>query len=301
MTVNDDWGPFIEHALANDAVRRGWDRWLEVVGSRYHIGYELVGGTLASHMDASLRSSRNVSELVAEDLGRGFVPSDVLDVGSSAGLKCFALRRQYPSARVWGIEPDREAYEVADAMVRATGDERLRFVHGYGEHLPFDDSSFDLITCHTVIEHVADVPACIGEMARVLKPGGALHLDAPNYMWPYEPHLGVVVPPLCPKPLMRLMARVQGAGEMAAFVEHLQLVHPHWIEGLFRRSGLVWENRMQRKIDAIGEGDAVQIHRAGLARLLRILWKAGIGRWAARQLVALRIYPSLQYTARRPA
>ncbi len=45
--------------------------------------------------------------------------------------------------------------------------------------LPYPDGSFDLVLSNQVFEHVADYPAAIGEIFRVLKPGGACFLVLP--------------------------------------------------------------------------------------------------------------------------
>lgn len=46
--------------------------------------------------------------------------------------------------------------------------------------LPFPDASFDLVTCQTVLIHVADPAAVIAEMARVTRPGGLVLAAEPN-------------------------------------------------------------------------------------------------------------------------
>jgi ubiquinone/menaquinone biosynthesis C-methylase UbiE len=40
--------------------------------------------------------------------------------------------------------------------------------------LPFDEGSFDLVFGHAVLHHLPDLEACFREMARVLRPGGAI-------------------------------------------------------------------------------------------------------------------------------
>jgi dolichol-phosphate mannosyltransferase len=47
--------------------------------------------------------------------------------------------------------------------------------------LPFRDAVFDTVVCSEVIEHVADEPAVLGELTRVLRPGGTLVLGTPDY------------------------------------------------------------------------------------------------------------------------
>lgn len=47
-------------------------------------------------------------------------------------------------------------------------------------HLPFPDSSFDCVTCQTVLIHLKDPEAALKEFIRVLKPGGLLAVAEPN-------------------------------------------------------------------------------------------------------------------------
>src|SRR5512132_2072125 len=41
-------------------------------------------------------------------------------------------------------------------------------------HLPFDDGAFDLAVCALALSHLPDPAPAIAELARVLRPGGAL-------------------------------------------------------------------------------------------------------------------------------
>ena len=57
------------------------------------------------------------------------------------------------------------------------------------QELPFDDESFDVACCIEVIEHVADPRACLRELARVVRAGGAIILTCPSARFPlaYDP------------------------------------------------------------------------------------------------------------------
>src|SRR5258707_5576662 len=46
--------------------------------------------------------------------------------------------------------------------------------------LPFRDARFDLVLMLEVIEHLADIPHALGEIARVLKPDGVAIVTTPN-------------------------------------------------------------------------------------------------------------------------
>ena len=50
------------------------------------------------------------------------------------------------------------------------------------KRLPYDDSSFDVVLLVEVIEHLSDHQAALGELSRILKPGGVLILTTPNIM-----------------------------------------------------------------------------------------------------------------------
>lgn len=67
-----------------------------------------------------------------------------------------------------------------DASAIARHDRLHHRVLGNGEHLPFSDNSFDLITANMVLEHVAEPSRLFGEISRVLAPGGRALLHTPN-------------------------------------------------------------------------------------------------------------------------
>ena len=119
--------------------------------------------------------------LVAARLGLERVDL-ALDVGSGVGHWTTTLLELLASdARVVGVERDPRWVSQA----RQNADERgvagrCRYVQGVAEALPFKDESFDLVTCQTVLIHVADAAAVIDEMRRVVRPGGLLLLSEPN-------------------------------------------------------------------------------------------------------------------------
>lgn len=51
-------------------------------------------------------------------------------------------------------------------------------VEGDAQDLPFDDGSFDAVTCNFGIMHIPDQPRALSEVARVLKPGGVFSMTA---------------------------------------------------------------------------------------------------------------------------
>lgn len=97
----------------------------------------------------------------------------VLDAGSGAGFGAAFLAGL--GHDVVGIDADEAA--VAQARADYPGPELLV---GDATALPFPAAAFDAVVCFEVVEHVADPAALVGELARVLRPGGLLAVSTPN-------------------------------------------------------------------------------------------------------------------------
>jgi 2-polyprenyl-6-hydroxyphenyl methylase/3-demethylubiquinone-9 3-methyltransferase len=101
----------------------------------------------------------------------------VLDLGCAGGFMAEALDER--GARVVAIDPATDAIAAARAHADATG-RQITYDVGVGEQLPYADASFDAVVCVDVLEHVSDLTRVIGEVARVLKPGGRFCYDTIN-------------------------------------------------------------------------------------------------------------------------
>lgn len=98
-----------------------------------------------------------------------------LDIGCGAGLVCEPLARL--GASVTGV--DAAAENVAAAAAHADG-VGLDIRYMAGEVAALDIGTFDLVTCVEVIEHVADKPAFLRDVAARLAPDGLLVMSTPN-------------------------------------------------------------------------------------------------------------------------
>lgn len=107
---------------------------------------------------------------------------EVLDVGCGVGHWAQVLAAALPAdAQVIGVDRDRLWVEKATERAAAFGiSHRFQYRLSDAQTLPFPDASFDLVTCQTVLIHIADPRAVIAEMARVTRPGGLVLAAEPN-------------------------------------------------------------------------------------------------------------------------
>ena len=107
-------------------------------------------------------------------------PGDVvLDVGAGTGLIGFgALDLVGPTGRV--IFSDVSEALLAECRRQAGDDPRCSFVCAPAEDLgDLPDASVDVVTTRSVLMYVADRERALGELARVLRPGGRLSVFEP--------------------------------------------------------------------------------------------------------------------------
>lgn len=270
--------------------------------NRGHFERHDVNDALAQMAVAAARSAEANAARVAAQWHHAAPPAAILEIGASVGWNGFALQHRWPNATVSAIEPEAAALAVAAEISVKGAVRQPTFLQGMAERLPFPDSSIDLVTCLTVIEHVESPARAVAEMARVLRPGGMLFLEAPNYRWPREPHLGVWCVPELGKRSVALAASLQGVRDSRGFLEHLKFVTPAAMERYFAAEGLQVENLAAGKLAAAARGeDAGVVAYRGAAQVLGALGRLGFAGGAARALVAAGLYPSLIYVARKPA
>jgi arsenite methyltransferase len=95
----------------------------------------------------------------------------VADIGCGPGYLVAEIAEAVgPAGRVHGL--DLGPAMVAIAERRCAGHANCRIEAGDARTLPFPNDAFDGLTSIQVLEHVDDVVAAIGEMFRVLRPGG---------------------------------------------------------------------------------------------------------------------------------
>ncbi|MDQ1715898.1 MAG: 2-polyprenyl-6-hydroxyphenyl methylase / 3-demethylubiquinone-9 3-methyltransferase [Frankiaceae bacterium] len=67
--------------------------------------------------------------------------------------------------------------DLSASAVRVAARKRISVVRADAGHLPFADASADVVVAGEALEHVTDLPLVLGELCRVLRPGGLLVAD----------------------------------------------------------------------------------------------------------------------------
>jgi ubiquinone/menaquinone biosynthesis C-methylase UbiE len=124
----------------------------------------------------------------------------VLDVGCGVGRSLLELSHE--RGYYIGVDWDRDdlrrgAYWYHQMRIEGKAQGVVRFVHADITRLPFNGESFDRVICTEVLEHVPEDGAVLGEMIRVLRPGGVLAVAVPDevperLLWKLAPHYQAV-------------------------------------------------------------------------------------------------------------
>lgn len=101
----------------------------------------------------------------------------VLDLGSGSGTLAILIGREVPGARVEGLDADPAMVGTARRKAALAGSGAV-FHHGDATRLPFADATFDRVVSSLFFHHLspAGKRQAAAEIARVLRPGGELHV-----------------------------------------------------------------------------------------------------------------------------
>ena len=131
------------------------------------------------------------------------IPADalrVVDVASGTAAVAIELARAAPERTVAGIDQSPEMLAAGRARVERAGlAGRIDLQEGRAEALPFGDAQFDALTFTYLLRYVDDPAATMRELARVVRPGGAvamLEFGLPRGIWRplWELHVRVGLP-----------------------------------------------------------------------------------------------------------
>jgi SAM-dependent methyltransferase len=125
-------------------------------------------------------------------------PERALDIGTGYGDAALLVAREFPRARVRGVDLSEEMVRHATARVGLDPEGRIAFKVADASDLPWAEDSFDLVT-------QLNMPPFFSEIARVLRPGGNVAIAAT---------FGPRTPFYTPEPVLRRGFRKAGLEEV---------------------------------------------------------------------------------------
>ena len=284
-----------------------------------------------------------VQEIAADSLGRFFEPISKIDRHSSAAdfldlakpFKRAAILKRYTSLEgkrtleigsgfgtnlaAWikhfhvdgfGVEPGGvgfdEGFVASRKLLAANAIDPQRVVDATGEAVPFPDESFDIAYSANVLEHTADPERVLMEAMRILKPGGILHMETPNYLSYFEGHYMVFQPPILWKPMLPAWVKFV-YGRDPAFAKTLQTeINPVWFRKTVRKLSRIFP------LELISLGEDVFLERltdpfqfetqavkGTIGKAMATLQAVNLGNWLGRLIVALQGYYPIYLTIRK--
>lgn len=134
------------------------------------------------------RSAADSAQFLLAHLTDGM---DLLDFGCGPGSITRDLARYVGAAgTVVGIDTNNEALRLA---VHTNSGSNVRYVRASVYALPFPDATFDVAYGHQILQHLADPVGALGEIHRVLRPGGLVAVRDADYgsmtHYPHYPEL----------------------------------------------------------------------------------------------------------------
>ena len=96
----------------------------------------------------------------------------MLDVGCGGGFTIRRLLNRSKDAQVYGIDISEESVAKAKKVNAEVLDKQVFVTQGSAEKLPYENEKFDLVTAVETVYFWPNLPGCLQEVHRVLKPGG---------------------------------------------------------------------------------------------------------------------------------
>ena len=230
----------------------------------------------------------------------------LLEVGSGFGT-ALAVLIKYFQVEGYGVEPDGEGFSASFSCSRelfaANGLDPSRIVAACGEDLPFEDQSFDIVYSANVLEHTQDPMRVLSEALRVLRPGGILHFEIPNYLSYFEGHYMVLQPPLIFRSWLPLWVKYVCRRD-PAFARTLQTsLNPIWCRRAVRELNQTYgvelltlgEEFFLERLSQPFEFEMMQV-KGKLQTAISALQSVNVGNWMGKVIVAMQGYYPMYLT-----
>ena len=233
----------------------------------------------------------------------------LLEVGSGFGTNLAVWLRHF-HVDGYGVEPGGEGfnqgYLASRMLLAANGLDPDRVIDSGGETLPFPDESFDIVYSANVLEHTENPERVLAESLRVLRPGGVLHMEMPNYLSYFEGHYMVFQPPILWKPMLAWWVKLV-FGRDPAFARTLQTrISPVWCRREIRKASRIYP------LELISVGEDLFLERLSqpfvfememvrnrIHKVIAMVMKLNLGNWIGHLIVGLQGHYPIYLTVRK--
>ena len=143
---------------------------------------------LLGHIAGRIMAVRNRERIDwAVDLLNVQPTNHVLDIGFGPGVSTQRLLQLVPQGKVAGIDASDEMVQQARSRNAAAVKAKcVDLRQGTAEHLPYPKDEFDKVLVVNSLHHWSNPQAGLGEVLRVLKPGGLVGIAEQPYAKPTD-------------------------------------------------------------------------------------------------------------------
>lgn len=233
----------------------------------------------------------------------------VLEVGSGFGTN-LAMWIKHFDIDGYGVEPSSTGFDAGYLgslkVLAANGIDPTRIIDSTGESLPFPDESFDLVYSANVLEHTDNPERTLRESVRLLRRGGVLHMEMPNFLSYFEGHYLIFMPPIVWKPILPWLVKWIYRRD-PAFARTLRTqINPLWCERTVREINKTYPLHLLSRgeelfLDRLSNAFHFEMNTVAtrLGTVLRVMQTANKGNWIGRAIVGLNGYYPIYLTLRK--
>jgi len=145
--------------------------WYNFQAPAYHFWRDNYSGPLVRRVGAWLEDGQS---------------HKLLDCACGSGLFTIGLGLRNPNWDLHGLDASTGLLKIANKQAAARKLTNVTFMEGDVRKLPHPSASFDVVTCAGLFPNIEDKRGALGEMARVLKPGGrfvVVEFDRTSMTW----------------------------------------------------------------------------------------------------------------------
>ncbi len=232
----------------------------------------------------------------------------LLEIGSGFGNNLAVWIKSY-NVDGYGTEPDGEgfgnSFSASHELFAANGIDPERIIGVKGETLPFADASFEIVYSSNVLEHTEDPRKVLEESVRVLRPGGVLHFEMPNFLSYYEGHYLVPQPPILWGSMLAQWVRLLGRDPSFARTMRTE-INPVWCRRTVKKVSRKYPVKLlslgdEIFLDRLAQPFQFEMERTAskLQNIIQIMQRLNVGNWIGHTIVAAQGYYPIYLTLRR--